>query len=221
MCFQDMKGMATMKLTFRGIHGTNDSPSVYARRSRSTRAAVPRGLEPQPLAYRQPNVNNLTFTTSPESLLHDHPEQRTETVAAEVFGDASVESEMQVERANSLTMPPFFGNHTEFGYFEEINYGLDVLNHSNDFNATLDQMMNMSFASDFSVLARRASPPAVSSLGDSETLFRIPTSDDVPIHGIQTGPPPSKHAWRNLNEARWTELVAQVEIVGKVPEYQS
>lgn len=213
MCFQDMKGMAAMKLTFRGIHGTNDSPSVYAKRSPSTRpaAAVPRGLQ-------QPNVNNLTFTTSPESLLHDHHEPRTETVAAEVFGDASLESEMQVERTNSLTMPPFFGNHNEFGYFEEINYGLDVLNHSNDFNATLDQMMNMSFVSDFSVLARRASPPAISSLGDSETLFRIPTSDDVPIDGIQTGPPPSKHAWRNLNEARWIELVAQVEIVGKVPE---
>jgi hypothetical protein len=241
-----------MSLTFvSGIHGTNESSSVYSKRIKNTRGGytrVPEVILPQPMAYQNPNTQktsaesnsmNVTFTTSPESsdpfertsakqqspVLHSS-ELRTSAGSPNLqLSRAISASQPQLDHANSLNgVPPFLSSqYNDFGYFDEINYGLDILNQSNDFNATLDQMMNMSFLSDFPAARRSTAfsplPDEFQSTGgqnSSDPLFRIPTSDDVPVDGIHTGPPPSKHAWKNLVEARWIELVSQVEGSGKV-----
>lgn len=98
-----------------------------------------------------------------------------------------------------------------FGYFEEISESLGVLNRAGGVNAQLDQLLN-SFLSD----ADHDFPMGISqpSKQDSENgLFRIPTSNEVPIAGMHSAPPPTKNVWKKLTDSRWAELVLELAAI--------
>jgi hypothetical protein len=95
-----------------------------------------------------------------------------------------------------------------FGYFEGINESLDVLNRAGGVNAQLDQLLN-TFLSD----ADHDFPMGISQTSKSDPedgLFRIPTSNEVPIAGMHSAPPPTKNVWRKLTDSRWAELVLEL-----------
>jgi hypothetical protein len=110
-------------------------------------------------------------------------------------------------------VPLFDFNWNDFSHFDEINQSLDVLNQNDDVNAQLDQLMNMNFLSELD-MEQRSSPvlDGSSAICPPNTLSRIPTSQDIPVKGIHSFPPPSKYTWKKLLEWRWQELNDQLSL---------
>jgi hypothetical protein len=48
---------------------------------------------------------------------------------------------------------------------------------------------------------------------DESGLFRIPTSNEVPIDGMHSAPPPTKNIWKKLSDSRWAELVLELAAI--------
>jgi len=106
-------------------------------------------------------------------------------------------------------------NWNNFDFFDEVDQSLDILNWNEDVNAQLDQLMNMNFLTELepgpSTAITPRAPPVPKPDGSSELvppnpLMRIPTSDEIPIKGIHSGPPPSRYTWNRLVDSKWAEL---------------
>lgn len=74
--------------------------------------------------------------------------------------------------------------------------------------------MNMNYLSNLdSSLASPANAPGTpvdgepgSALCPPNRVLRIPTSDDIPIRGIHSGPPPTTYVWKRLREHTWQDM---------------
>jgi hypothetical protein len=103
-------------------------------------------------------------------------------------------------------VPPMSHFNWNFGYFDGIAESLDVLTRTGGVNAQLDQLLSSFLSGTETEIpldsAFKAIPPHDSENG----LFRIPTSNEVPLDGIHSGPPPSKSVWKKFTEARWNDL---------------
>lgn len=129
-----------------------------------------------------------------------------------VHSGVTVERDVVVQNptANppSQEMGPFANFNWSFGYFEEINESLDVLNRAGGVNAQLEQLLN-SFLSDTDHdYPMEITPTSKQDLENG--LFRIPTSNEVPIDGMHSAPPPTKNIWKRLSDSRWAELVLEL-----------
>jgi hypothetical protein len=122
-------------------------------------------------------------------------------------------------------IPLFDFDWTNFGHFDDINQSLDILTQNDDVNAQLDQLMNMNYLSNLnSTLASPAALPgtpadvdAGSALCPPNRVLRIPTSDDIPIRGIHSGPPPTTYTWKRLKEQHWHTLHNELDaLVGSL-----
>jgi hypothetical protein len=121
---------------------------------------------------------------------------------------------IDAESSSHSPIPLFDFDWTNFGHFDDINQSLDILNRNDDVNAQLDQLMNMNYLSNLdSTLASPAAVPGTpadvdggSALCPPNRVLRIPTSDDIPIRGIHSGPPPTTYAWKRLKEQNWHDL---------------
>lgn len=135
---------------------------------------------------------------------------------------------MSVDDGNSTISPtatgiPLFDfNWNDFGHFDDINQSLDILNQTDDVNAQLDLLMNMNYLSNLesggpgSPTGNSNEVEGVASEGAAvlcppNIFLRIPTSDDIPIRGIHSGPPPTTVNWKRLKEATWYLLSDEVE----------
>jgi hypothetical protein len=135
------------------------------------------------------------------------------------------ESNMSVDENRTISptatgIPLFDFNWNDFGHFDDINQSLDILNQTDDVNAQLDLLMNMNYLSNLesgSPAGNSTEVEGLSSEGGAAALcppnifLRIPTSDDIPIRGIHSGPPPTKVSWKRLKEATWYMHSDEVE----------
>jgi len=107
---------------------------------------------------------------------------------------------------DSLPGPSPFPYH-DFTFFDELNYSLGILNPTDDFQSQIDQLMNSVVPSGAATGAYPSTPkPDVDA-----SLFRIPASNEVPIKGNHSAPPPTKVTVRKLNEEAWEHLQRQVK----------
>jgi hypothetical protein len=146
----------------------------------------------------------------------EHLSPNVFSVNSGVAVEADIVTQTPATNLPSQDTGPFGNFNWNFGYFEEINETLDVLNRAGGVNAQLDQLLN-SFLSD----TDHDFPMEIdaTSKHDSENgLFRIPTSNEVPIDGMHSAPPPTKNIWKKLGDSRWAVLVLELAaIVSSLP----
>jgi hypothetical protein len=204
-------------------------------RSQRNHSLTPLPKPPQPAPYKNPNVpspinqnidlspENPSQSLSPEtsSQLRQstsrHPDQQDHQNIDPSL-DSSLPNMFQGLDAESSShhspIPLFDFDWTNFGHFDDINQSLDILNRNDDVNAQLDQLMNMNYLSNLeSSLASPANAPGTpvdgepgSALCPPNRILRIPTSDDIPIRGIHSGPPPTTYVWKRLREHTWQDM---------------
>jgi hypothetical protein len=214
----------------RSIHGTSSAASVYSKSGKSQMMGrLSKPDLPQPAPYRNPfdgsaESSSLSPTTSmshpggsgiPDSIQDAHSQKEDFSPS-----DYSVHSGVPIEQdagiqttaANlpSQDIAPFANFNWNFGYFEEINESLDVLNRAGGVNAQLDQLLNSFLVDTEQEFAMELAPTS----DESENgLFRIPTSNEVPIDGMHSAPPPTKNIWKKLSDSRWAELVLELAAI--------
>jgi hypothetical protein len=138
---------------------------------------------------------------------------------------------MSVDETSTISptatgIPLFDFNWNDFGHFDDINQSLDILTQTDDVNAQLDLLMNLNYLSNLdsggqsptrtevaasSMDAEAGLIEGAAALCPPNIFLRIPTSDDIPIRGIHSGPPPTKVSWKRLKEATWYMLSDEVE----------
>jgi hypothetical protein len=206
---------------FRSLHGTNTSSTIYSNQGGN----VPKPPLPQPAPYQNPNMNRPSLSPSQSSaslrspLVHDGGQRNgsmgsnkedtlSPMTSAHSFTPFPIGAELSGPAPGQFSFPPSMSNNWNFGYLDEINESLDILNQEGGVSAQLDQLLN-SFLSEENVMTNVNSKPTPAASGSP--LFRIPTSSEVPIEGIHSAPPPSNRVWRKLTESRWNEIASQVD----------
>jgi hypothetical protein len=152
----------------------------------------------------------LALQPSPQHMLPGTPFTNADRTHLASMNDDSPES---------LPMPsPFTWN--DFTFFDELNISLGVLNPTDDMQSQIDRLMSNMLTSGAPTSTAWPSAPDVNNLPDipetSATLFRIPTSNEVPIKGVHSAPPPTRHLDQKFDEAAWKQISAQIKEAEKV-----
>ena len=133
------------------------------------------------------------------------------------FTDPNSQIQTSIDQSpDSLPGPsPFTWN--DFTFFDELNHSLGILNPTDDMQSQLDQLISSVLPSGSAT--QWPSTPNMSNtdivpelLESAAPLFRIPTSNEVPIKGVHSAPPPTMRIEKKLDETAWKKLAAQVHI---------
>jgi hypothetical protein len=77
--------------------------------------------------------------------------------------------------------------------------------------------LDSTLASPAAVPGTPADVDAGSALCPPNRVLRIPTSDDIPIRGIHSGPPPTTYTWKRLKEQNWNDLNNELNALVRSP----